>query len=93
MVRRQSDRNTYPLISEIARMEHRRWCYYMASLGWKRTEEPGGKKNETKAERKEREKRKENACLCNWDELVKYKSDVCKYDLMPLLMEYEEKEP
>lgn len=93
MVRRQSDRNSYPLISEISRMEHRRWCYYMASLGWKRTEEPGGKKDETKEERKERERRKENACLCNWDDLVKHKRDMCKYDLMPLLMEYEGKEP
>ncbi|MBE5948497.1 MAG: hypothetical protein E7261_05635 [Lachnospiraceae bacterium] len=78
----QSDMLNYPWVSELSRLEHRRWCYFMATLGWKRTDAPNAKRNESL---------KENPCLCTWEELRKYKADTCKYDLMPLLMEYKKK--
>lgn len=73
-----------------AKTEHRRWCYFMASCGWKRLDSMFW-------EKKERDKA--NSCMCPWEELAtrvkpedkkepKYYS--CKYDLMPLLMKYKE---
>ena len=74
-----SDRKKNILINEFCQMEHRRWCYFMASNGWKRTEDfTPEKKDETH----------ENPCMCPWDELVKYQKAVCVYDLMPLLIKY-----
>ena len=80
VAQKQSDMENYPLIAEFSKMEHRRWCYYMASCGWKRTEDPRGAKNQ---------RLKENPCLCNWDDLVKNKPGTCPYDLMPLILYYQ----
>ncbi len=77
-----SDCNRNPFISEMVRMEHRRWCYFMASTGWKK-----GSKDEVN---------RINPCMCPWDELRETHADTCMYDLMPLLikckMNSEEKE-
>lgn len=75
------DTKAYPCVGEFARMEHRRWCYFMASCGWKRTSKPTDTKSDVY---------RVNPCMCTWDELVKYQKSMCKYDLMPLLMKYEE---
>lgn len=77
----QNDKEKYPLIYELSKLEHRRWCYYMASCGWKRTNNPKAKKKPAL---------KENPCLCNWDDVVKYKPDTCMYDMMPLIVQYME---
>ena len=74
----QSDMDNYKVISEMSRMEHRRWCYYTASCGWSPTTSYGEKKNDA---------RMENPCLCTWDNLAKNLPSYCKYDLMPLLYE------
>lgn len=79
-VENQSNRELYPAVSEMSRMEHRRWCYFMASRGWRNIEpEDRGKDKETL------DAEKKNVCLCPWDELVKVRKDTCKYDLMWLL--------
>lgn len=83
-----NDENTYPWVTEFAKLEHRRWCYFMASCGWKALDSFYWEKDE---------KQKANACMCNWKELSQKgepkngifpKSYACKYDLMPLLKEY-----
>lgn len=66
-------------LKEMAMMEHRRWCYFMASRGWKYT-----KNKKTDVER-------ENPCLCTWKTLTETRPDMCVYDLMPLLMLEQEK--
>ena len=79
-VENQSNRELYPAVSEMSRMEHRRWCYFMASRGWRNIEpEDRGKDKEIL------DAEKKNVCLCPWDELIKVKKDTCKYDLMWLL--------
>ena len=75
----QNDKAKYPLIHELSKLEHRRWCYYMASRGWKRTDDPKAEKNPDL---------KENPCLCTWTELVEYKPATCMYDMMPLISQY-----
>lgn len=82
-VKKQSDRQMYPYVSELSRMEHRRWCYFMVSRGWGSCEV--GEKNE---DRLIQEKRTE--CLCTWEQLVRVKKETCKYDLMWLLKKYNE---
>lgn len=78
----------YAQILEYAKLEHRRWCYFMASCGWRSLNSMNWVKNSSI---------KGNACLCNWEELSTKvektgsedpKYYACKYDLMPLLMEY-----
>lgn len=75
----QNDAVKYPLIHELSKLEHRRWCYYMASSGWKRTYDPKADKIP---------ELKENPCLCKWDDLVENKPDTCMYDMMPLISQY-----
>ena len=79
VVKLQNDKEKYPLIHELSKLEHRRWCYYMASCGWKQTDDPTANKNI---------ELKENPCLCTWDNLVKNKPDTCMYDMMPLILQY-----
>ena len=78
----QNDKEKYPVIDELAKLEHRRWCYYMAACGWKRTNNPKGEKSADL---------KENPCLCTWDELVENKPDTCMYDMMSLILQYMKK--
>ncbi len=85
-VKKQSDMNAYYCVSEISRLEHRRWCYFMTSRGWRSTEK---EVDEEKA-RAELEMEKKNKCLCTWEDLVKYKKDTCQYDLMWLLKKYRD---
>lgn len=61
----------------VASLEHRRWCYYMASAGWR------------KGERNER--LKQNPCMVTQDELIRTNYDMCKYDLMSIMAYYNEK--
>jgi hypothetical protein len=67
-----------PLVLEMMKLEHRRWCYYMASIGWRHA------KNAEKDTQ-----RKENPYLCTWAELENQYPEQCQCDLMPLL-EYAE---
>lgn len=84
-VKKQSDQKLYPYASELSRLEHRRWCYFMASRGWRtaRVQDKG-------KERAVLDLEKKNACLCTWDDLVNVRKDTCKYDLMWLLKKYSE---
>ncbi len=63
-------------VYSLASLEHRRWCYYMASVGW------------CKGERNERFK--QNPCMVTQDELVRTQYDMCKYDLMSIMAYYRE---
>ena len=76
-VKMQSDIINYPIVSEFSRMEHRRWCYFMASAGWKNTDKP--KKDDVFLE---------NPCMVTWDDLKTIKPEYCVYDLIPLLIKY-----
>ena len=60
---------------EAVRTEHRRWCYYMISAGWK-----CGDKSDML---------RQNPSLVGWEALAEMQPDVCKYDLMPLIVAYE----
>ncbi|MCM1091443.1 MAG: hypothetical protein NC092_03320 [Butyrivibrio sp.] len=57
---------------EITAMEHRRWCYYMISAGWKYGEE----KNMPL---------RINPCIVTQGELMQKLPYMCKYDLMYLI--------
>ena len=59
---------------ELAALEHRRWCCYMASIGWKC------------GERSDRLRR--NPCILTQKELMKQKPEMCKYDLMSLMARF-----
>lgn len=74
----QSDTDNYKTISEMSRMEHRRWCYFTAACGWGATQSFKAEKDDIHLE---------NPCLCTWDDLAKNLPAYCKYDLMPLLYE------
>ena len=76
----QNMKEKYPLVHELSKLEHRRWCYYMASCGWKRTDNPKANKIV---------ELKENPCMCPWDELMVNKADTAMYDLMPLILKYK----
>lgn len=71
---------------EYAKMEHRRWCYFMASCGWKSL---------SGLEYKKDLPAKASSCMCTWEELATRTAEgypkyyTCKYDLMPLLMKYK----
>lgn len=81
----------YTQVLEYAKMEHRRWCYFMASCGWRPLNSMNWVKDSSI---------KGNACLCTWEQLSTRvektnnedpKYYACKYDLMPLLMEYKKR--
>lgn len=59
---------------EYAKLEHRRWCYFMAMTGWSYTD---GDKDE---------QRRVSPYFCRWEELQKKHSDVCVNDLIPLMI-------
>ena len=67
---------------EMLKMEHRRWCYYTASIGWEPPAENG------RDVRKD-DKLRINPCIVPWDALLRYQPQTCKYDLMPLMAEWE----
>ena len=60
-----------PVLNQMMRLEHRRWCYAMLFDGWSGN---CSKKNEAL---------KQTPYLCKWDVLAPH---VKKYDLMPALM-------
>ena len=65
------------LLNEMAMMEHRRWCYFMASIGWKSKYEQSIREEESKI----------HPCLVDWKELLTNEElcENCKYDLQSLL--------
>ena len=68
------DESKYPKLHAEAQTEHRRWAYFLASEGWKYSEEKDPKK-------------RTHDCLCNWRYLKEKRPDVLIYDLIssPLL--------
>lgn len=70
--------NKDPFLKEMAMLEHRRWCYAMAGRGWRAT---AGPKNMAL---------RENPCMVDWDTLCEVKPSVCKYDLQPMMLMYEQ---
>ncbi|MGI6608409.1 MAG: hypothetical protein ACOX1F_05450 [Erysipelotrichaceae bacterium] len=56
---------------ELQKMEHRRWCYFMLTHGFKY------------GEKTDKEFKKTHSCLCNWEKLVKTRPDVLEYDYIP----------
>ncbi len=86
-VEKQSNEKEYRLVSEMSRLEHRRWCYFMASRGWHCA---GDEDKET--EKSELEKKKKNKCLRPWKDLADNEDTKanCPYDLMWLLKRYDE---
>jgi hypothetical protein len=65
--RLKSDRFAY----EIASLEHRRWCLYMASIGWRCGERS--------------DKLRRNPCMVTQKELMELMPEMCKYDIMSLM--------
>ncbi|HBB71311.1 MAG TPA: hypothetical protein DCZ71_01730 [Ruminococcus sp.] len=59
----------------LASLEHRRWCCYMASIGWRA------------GERSDRFRR--NPCLVTQEKLMETRPEMCKYDLMSLMARYK----
>ena len=59
---------------ELAALEHRRWCCYMASIGWK-----CGERND---------KLRCNPCMVTQKMLMEKRPEMCKYDLMSLMARY-----
>lgn len=62
----------------LATLEHRRWCCFMASIGWKH-----GDRND---------RLKQNPCLVTQDKLLVVRPDMCKYDLMSLMARYKKEQ-
>ena len=60
---------------EMAKMEHRRWTYFMLSRGWSVGEKGPGKRS--------------NKCIIPQETLMKEDIEKCQYDLMYLLAEYK----
>ena len=58
----------------LASLEHRRWCCYMASIGWKC------------GSRDDRFRR--NPCMVTQEKLMELMPDMCKYDLMSLMARF-----
>lgn len=67
------DSFAYGLVS----LEHRRWCYYMASIGWRFGERS--------------DKFRRNPCLVTQQKLMETQPEMCKYDLMSLMARYKAK--
>ena len=59
----------------LAALEHRRWCCYMASIGWRAGERS--------------DKFRRNPCLVTQRKLMETKPEMCKYDLMSLMARYK----
>lgn len=59
----------------LATLEHRRWCCYMASIGWRCGERS--------------DKFRRNPCLVTQEELMKKRPEMCKYDLMSIMARYK----
>ena len=59
----------------LASLEHRRWCCYMASIGWRSGERS--------------DKFRRNPCLVTQQRLMETKPEMCKYDLMSLMARYK----
>lgn len=72
--------NAQPLVREMAMLEHRRWCYFMALDGWCHAREQKTADNQATQHRC-----MENYCLTNWDTLCRENPSVCLYDLIPYL--------
>ena len=68
---------------EMLKTEHRRWCYYTASIGW---EPPAANGRSVRKD----DRLRTNPCITDWDSLLRWQPQTCKYDLMPLMAEYEE---
>lgn len=60
---------------EMAKMEHRRWTYFMLSRGW--------------SVDKSRSSKRSNPCILPQEKLMKSNIEICQYDLMYLLAEYK----
>lgn len=71
----KSDETAY----KSAAAEHRRWCYFMASLGWSPCE--AGKRNDALHR---------HDCILTQQKLETVKPDTCPYDLITLLFYYKE---
>lgn len=82
-VDKQNNANDYPMVHELSKMEHRRWCYYMASLGWQGSQEKTKSKEELALQKK-------NVCMCTWDDLINTQKDTCPYDLMWMLFKFSD---
>lgn len=67
-----------PEIREWLRMEHRRWCYFMAARGWS-----WGEKKDAVFRR--------DPCMTDWETLFTKNREMCKYDLLPFLVLYEQR--
>ena len=63
-----------PFAYEFASLEHRRWCCYMASIGWQ-----CGKRDD---------RLRRNPCMVTQEKLMEIKPEMCKYDLMSLMARY-----
>ena len=61
----------------LASLEHRRWCCYMASIGWRFGERC--------------DKFRQNPCLVPQQTLMETQPEMCKYDLMSLMARYKAK--
>ena len=61
----------------LASLEHRRWCCYMASIGWRSGERC--------------DKFRQNPCLVPQQKLMETQPEMCKYDLMSLMARYKAK--
>ncbi|MBP0978005.1 MAG: hypothetical protein J6P89_07525 [Oscillospiraceae bacterium] len=59
---------------DLASLEHRRWCCYMASAGWKAGERS--------------DKFRRNPCLVTQQKLMETRPEMCQYDLMSLMARY-----
>ncbi|WP_028516732.1 hypothetical protein [Ruminococcus flavefaciens] len=59
----------------LASLEHRRWCSYMASIGWRAGERS--------------DKFRRNPCLVTQQKLMETQPEMCKYDLMSLMERYK----
>ena len=63
----------------LASLEHRRWCCYMASIGWRY----GDRKND---------RFRRNPCIVTQDKLMETRPEMCKYDLMSIMARYRKAE-
>ena len=59
---------------QLAALEHRRWCCYMASIGWKCGERSA--------------KLRQNPCMVTQEKLMELMPDMCKYDIMSLMARF-----
>ena len=73
-----------PLGREMLKTEHRRWCYQRIADGWAQSKSVGGEKP------KKDILLSQNPCLVPWEELQKVDINYYIYDLMPLMIEFED---